>query len=358
LSPAAKAAFNSYVSKQLLNKDSKMPMDDLFRLRTGLDAEYRADYDFADPFGGIGEALTDFSVDDFLDNSEALQAAGFTATPLGKYESGQNTTFKVIHKQSGQVFFVKEENLSREWNGVRGLTSEVEANVILNALGLHGIPDVRASRENQDVFIMSEAGATLPISASPVNAEKMFNDGVVNPEAGNKFFGNNGTFVDMLSNPEDILSMAIMDMLGDSEDRHDANWMVAFDNATNKLRMFPIDHGLINIDTDDDSIASFLGRNWPSAGDVYQSAIPRLIDTAGEARTKEMFLNQVDKLITNLDNPLFQPKGEELAAIIEKWGSYDAFKDAMKERLTRIATPGTAEYDALAKSMKRNYWKR
>jgi hypothetical protein len=358
LSPAAKAALNSYVSKQLLDKDSKMPMDDLFRLRTGLDAEYRADYDFADPFGGIGEALTDFSVDDFLDNSEALQAAGFTATPLGKYESGQNTTFKVIHKQSGQVFFVKEENLSREWNGVRGLTSEVEANVVLNALGLHGIPDVRASRENLDVFIMSEAGATLPISASPVNAEKMFYDGVVNPEAGNRFFGNNGTFVDMLSNPEDILSMAIIDMLGDSEDRHDANWMVAFDNATNKLRIFPIDHGLINIDTDDDSIASFLGRNWPSAGDVYQSAIPRLIDTAGEARTKEMFLNQVDKLITNLDNPLFQPKGEELAAIIEKWGSYNAFKDAMKERLARIATPGTAENDALAKSMKRNYWKR
>jgi hypothetical protein len=357
LSPAAKAVLNSYVSKQLLNKDSKMPMDDLFRLRTGLDAEYRADYDFADPFGGIGEALTDFSVDDFLENSEVLQAAGFTATPLGKYETGQNTTFKVIHKQSGQVFFVKEENLSREWNGVRGLTSEVEANVVLNALGLHGIPDVRASRENPDVFIMSEAGATLPISASPVNAEKMFYDGVVNPEAGNRFFGNNGTFVDMLSNPEDILSMAIIDMLGDSEDRHDANWMVAFDNATNKLRIFPIDHGLINIDTDDDSIASFLGRNWPSAGDVYQSAIPRLIDTAGEARTKEMFLNQVDKLITNLDNPLFQPKGEELAAIIEKWGSYNAFKDAMKERLARIATPGTAENDALAKSMKRNYWR-
>jgi hypothetical protein len=55
---------------------------------------------------------------------------------------------------------------------------------------------------------------------------------------------------------------------------------------------------------------------------------------------------------------LFQPKGEELAAIIEKWGSYNAFKDAMKERLARIATPGTAENDALAKSMKRNYWKR
>ena len=204
---------------------------------------------------------------------------------------------------------------------------------------------------------MSQSGATLPLTSEPVNAEEMFYVGITEPVNGINMKAANGTFVDALSNPEDILSMAIIDMLGDSADRHDANWMVAFDSTTNRLRMFPIDHGLNQIETDSDAITPFLAQNWPSAGDVYQVAIPRLIDLAGEARTKEMFLNQVDKLITNLDNPLFQPKGQELAALIEKWGSYDAFKDAMKERLTRIVTPGTDENDALGKSMKRNYWR-
>jgi hypothetical protein len=69
-----------------------------------------------------------------------------------------------------------------------------------------------------------------------------------------------------------------------------------------------------------------------------------------------MFMNQVRKLITNLDNPLFQPKGEELAALIDKWGTYDAFKDEVKKRLTTIITPGSSENKALINSMKISYW--
>jgi hypothetical protein len=356
LSPSAKAALNSYVSNQLLNKDSKMPMDDLFRLRNALDAEYSADYGFADPFAGISESLVNFSLDDFFANSDALKEAGFEATPLGQYESGQNTTFKVIHKESGQVFFVKEESLSQEYNGERGVINEIEANTILNALGMHGLPAVRASRENQDVFIMSQAGATLPLANAAINADQMHYRGIVdtNGQASDYL---NGTYLDVMANPEDILSMAIIDMLGDSEDRHDGNWMVAFDSTSGKMRIFPIDHGLIRIDTEDSSVRSFLLSNWPSAGEVYQRVIPRLIDKAGEARTKEMFLNQVEKLIKNLDNPLYQPKGEELAALISKWGSYEAFKDAMKERLTPILTPGTRENDGINKATKRAYWR-
>lgn len=356
LSPAAKSALNSYVSKQLRDKNSKMPMDDLFRLRAALAAEYSADYDFADPFAGAGDALADFSIDDFANNSGALKEAGFTSAQLVGDERGQNRTFRVTHEPSGQVFFVKEETLARSWNGARGVINEIEANTILNALGMHGIPDVRASRVDEDVFIMSQAGSTLSLQAPVMNADQMQYRGITTPDGSVRRYPG-GTHVDALANPEDMLSMAIVDMLGDSEDRHNANWMVAFDNANGQLRMFPIDHGLLTIEEDDDSIASFLSRHWPSAGDVYQASIPRLLELAGEARTKEMFLNQVDKLVKNLDNPLYQPKGEELAALIEKWGSYDAFKNAMKERLTRIMTPGTAENDGLNKAMKRSYWR-
>jgi hypothetical protein len=85
--------------------------------------------------------------------------------------------------------------------------------------------------------------------------------------------------------------------------------------------------------------------------------MPRFIRSAGEKRAAEIFMNQVRKLITNLDNPLFQPKGEELAALIDKWGTYDAFKDELKKRLTTLVTSGSSENNALINSMKMSYWR-
>lgn len=356
LSPAAKSALSSFTSKEMLNKDSNMPMDDLFRLRTALAAEYRAENDFADPFAGIADALADFSLDDYEYDSEALNAAGFTAEPLSVADSGMNSTFKVTHKASGQVFFVKEEELSQRWNGVRGLTNEVEMNTLMNALEMYGIPSIRGSRENRDVIIMSQAGATLPLLAPPINASSMLRNGIEDA-SGNKVYGTSGKFVDVLKNPEDILNMAIIDMIGINQDRHDGNWMVAFDNTDGRMLMFPIDNSLAHTNKEIDAIDDFLGFGWQDAGEVYQDAIPRLLERAGEERAKQMFLNQVQKLVTNLDNPLFQPKGEELAAIIDKWGTYDAFKDAMKARLTKILTPGSDENKALDRAMKKSYWR-
>lgn len=356
LSPAAKSALSSFVSKEMLNKDSKMPMDDLFRLRTALAAEYRAENDFADSFAGVADGLADFSLDDFMTNSEALNAAGFKSESLSAADSGMNSTFKVTHKASGQVFFVKEEELSQRWNGVRGLTNEVEMNTLMNALEMYGIPSIRGSRENRDVIIMSQAGATLPLLAQPINASNMLRNGIEDTN-GSKVYGTSGKFVDVLKNPEDILNMAIVDMIGINQDRHDGNWMVAFDNTDGRMLMFPIDNSLAHTNKEIDAIDDFLGFGWQDAGEVYQDAIPRLLELAGEERTKQMFLNQVQKLVTNLDNPLFQPKGEELAAIIDKWGTYDAFKDAMKARLTKILTPGSDENKALDRAMKKSYWR-
>jgi hypothetical protein len=356
LSPAAKSALSIFTSKEMLNKDSKIPMDDLFRLRTALAAEYRAENDFANPFGGIADGLADFALDDYMTNSEALNAAGFKAESLSAADSGMNSTFKVTHKASGQVFYVKEEELSQRWNGVRGLTNEVEMNTLMNALEMYGIPSIRGSRENRDVIIMSQAGATLPLIAPPVNASAMLRYGLEDANF-NKVYGGEGEFVDVLKNPEDILNMAIIDMIGINQDRHDGNWMVAFDNTDGRLLMFPIDNSLANTSKTSDTIEDFLAFGWQDAGEVYQDAIPRLLELAGEERAKSIFLNQVQKLVTNLDNPLFQPKGEELAAIISKWGSYDAFKDAMKERLTKILTPGSDENKALDRAMKKSYWR-
>jgi hypothetical protein len=357
LSPAAKSALGKYVSKELLNKDSNIPLEDLFRLRTALASEYRAENDYANPFGAIGDSLADFKLEDFYRNSDALQAAGFSSTSLLGDDSGVNDTFRVTHKASGQVFFVKEEKLSRSWNSARGLTSEVEANTIMNALEMMGVPSVRGSREDKDIIIMSRAGATLPLADVAQNASTMFNYGITDASGSTYTSDNTGSFVDVLKNPEDVINMAIVDMLGAGQDRHDANWMAAFDSTDNRLFMFPIDNSLLTVDKNSSGVEDFFLGVWKDAGDVYTNAMPRFIRSAGEARAAEIFMNQVRKLITNLDNPLFQPKGEELAALIDKWGTYDAFKDALKTRLTTIVTQGSSENNALINSMKMSYWR-
>jgi hypothetical protein len=356
LSPAAKSALGKFVSKELLNKDSNMPIEDLFRLRTALSSEYRAENDYANPFGAIEDALAGFTVRDFY-NTDRLRAAGFISKTLTGDDSGVNSTFMVTHEPSGQVFFVKEEQLSRSYYGNRGLTSEVEANTIMNALEMMGVPSVRGSRVNDDVIIMSQAGATLPLAAPAENASTMMNYGITDAD-GDIFASDSGAnFVDLLHSPEDVFNMAIVDMLGSGYDRHDANWMAAFDKTDNRLFMFPIDNSLLTVNRNESGIEDFFISLWPDAGDVYKQAVSRIIRSAGEERAAEIFMNQVRKLITNLDNPLFQPKGEELAALVSKWGSYDAFKDALKTRLTTLVTPGSAENKALINSMKMSYWR-
>jgi hypothetical protein len=360
LSPAAKSALGKYVSKELLNKNSNVPLEDLFRLRTALTSEYRADYGFADPFAGVGDSLSSFSFEDFLRNSEKLESAGFNSTQLTSDNggSGANATFRVVHRPSGQVFFVKREKLSRQYRpDERGLVGEVEANTVMNALEMVGIPSVRGSLEDKDIIIMSRAGATLPLADVARNGVYLTTYGIADADGNMYVSDNQGSFIDDLRNPEDIVNMAIVDMLGAGQDRHDANWMAAFDSTDNRLLIFPIDNSLMAIDKSDSSIENFLTSMWEDAGEVYNEAMPRFIRSAGEKRAAEIFMNQVRKLITNLDNPLFQPKGEELAALIDKWGTYDAFKDELKKRLTTLVTSGSSENNALINSMKMSYWR-
>jgi hypothetical protein len=361
LSPAAKSVLNAFTSKEMLNKDSSMPIEDIFRLRTALMSEYRAENDYANPFGALERALSEVKMQTSrstttLDMS-ALRAAGFKAQALTGDDSGVNDTFRVVHEPSGQVFFIKKEQLSRSWNSARGLTSEVEANTIMNALEMLGIQSVRGSSKDSDVIVMSQAGASLPLAAPAENASKMMTRGIKDAN-GNVFVGgDSGKFLDVLKNPEDIINMAIVDMLGAGQDRHDSNWMAAFDSTDNRMVMFPIDNALLTVDKTESGIEDFFISTWPDTGEVYNQVMPRFIKNAGEDRAAEIFMNQVRKLVKNLDNPLFQPKGEELAALIDKWGSYDAFKDALKTRLTTIVTPGSAENNALINSMKMSYWR-
>jgi hypothetical protein len=91
LSPDAKSALSKYVSAEMVNKDSKVKIEDTFKLRNALSAEYRADYAYSDPFE-VGEALSQFTFDDFQNDSAKIENAGYTYRELSVDQSGMNTT--------------------------------------------------------------------------------------------------------------------------------------------------------------------------------------------------------------------------------------------------------------------------
>jgi len=360
LSPDAKTALSNYISLEMINKNSKVKIEDTFKLRNALTAEYRADHAYSDPFQ-VGEALTEFTADDFENDAAKIENAGYTYRELSVDESGMNSIWEVTHTVSGQVFYVKKEELSRNWNNVRGITGELEMSILMNAMGMNGTYAVRGSNQDEDLIIMSRAGANLPIAIEPVNASRMLKYGLPSPD-GERYYGDEPKeFIKQLKNPEDIIRMSILDMLGDNKDRHDGNWMVAYDTTDNKLVMFPVDNSLAAITTDDsiaeDQIYSFLAMEWrEDVGNVYQNNMPGLVGLAGKDRAYAIYANEVQKIIDNVDNELVKPKGGELAAIIDKWGTYDAFSTALKNRLKDLITSGTKLNRELKSALTPGYW--
>jgi hypothetical protein len=358
LSPAAKIALSNFTSKEMINKDSKVLVEDTFKLRNALTAEYRADNAYFDPFQ-VGDELKNFTFDDFESEDEKIASAGFSYRVLSGDESGDNVTFEVTHNASGQKFYVKNEKLSKEWHGTRGIAGEVEMSILMRAMGMNGVYEVRASNVEEDFIIMSSAGANLPLAMDPINARSMQEYGLPSPD-GERYYGDEN-FIKNLKNPEDIIRMSILDMLGNNKDRHDGNWMVAYDSTDNKLIMVPVDNStsLINKDNDDaeEEINEFLDVEWSQdVGDVYPEYMPQLVAAAGKDRTYSIYKNEVQKIIDNVGSELVMPKGLELDAIIEKWGTYDAFKDALSLRLKNLIKDGTRSNNVLRSALRLGYW--
>jgi hypothetical protein len=356
LSESDKVKLNDMVTKEIFSKDSKIPTEDIYKLRTALIKEYSADYSSTDPFSTVGEALTKFSVQQFEDASE-LEAAGFKVEVLSDAQgAGINQTYRVIHKDSGQVFYVKDDTTTRDRiNEQRDsknsdelnyptIVAELEASVLFNLSGLLGTYSTRASTTDENLIIMSSAGATLPTYESPINASDMFSLGLNTP-SGQKFYGIDGKkLVDTLKSPEDVFRVHIVDALMNNMDRHIGNWKAAVDLIDNKILIFPVDNTLTDLNVNDAlalaETKEFL--DYGRAGSaLYKDTIPAIIDRAGQERAYEVYKNEVQRMIDNINDPLVAPKENELAFLISKWGSYDAFKDSMKKRLSAMIEDGT-----------------
>lgn len=359
LSPSAKNALNDYISQQILDKDRSIPLDDIFRLREGLTNEYAADYGYSDPFNSA-EVLSQLKVQDFFDavngRGAKLKDAGFSARQLSGVESGVNATFEVTHIASGQVFYVKNDSFVSNFSDTDAGVTELEASILLKAAGMQGVHDVRVGRNDRNMVVMSRAGSVIPLVNEAVNASTGFRRGLKNASGEDVNISNPVTFVSSLDAPEDLVRMSILDILGNNQDRHDGNWMVAFDKVTNKIRIFPVDNTVGELKKDTNSIEEYFQGGTIQEADVYLEHIPVLLRRIGQDGMMNIYKNEIDKIVRNLNNPLYQPKGFEMDKIIEKWGTYDAFKDAMTARLKTLTTKGTDEYKALENAMDPEYW--
>ena len=359
LSPSAKNALNDYISQQILDKDRSMPLDDVFRLREGLTNEYVADYGYSDPFNSA-EVLSQLRVQDFFDavsdRGTKLKDAGFSARQLSGVESGVNATFEVTHTASGQVFYVKNDSFVSNFSDTDAGVTELEASILLKAAGMQGVHDVRVGRNDRNMVVMSRAGSVIPLVNEAVNASAAFRRGLKNANGEDVNISNPVRFVSSLDAPEDLIRMSILDMLGNNQDRHDGNWMVALDQVTNKLRIFPVDNTVGELKKDTNSIEEYFQGGTIQEADVYLEHIPVMLRRIGQEGMIKIYKNEIDKIVRNLNNPLYQPKGFEMDKIIEKWGTYDAFKDAMTARLKTLTTKGTDEYKALENAMDPEYW--
>lgn len=205
---------------------------------------------------------------------------------------------------------------------------------------------------------MSEAGSNVPLVSRAVNAGPGARNGI--PDASGtitRLQYDPQRFVELLDNPEDIIRMSIFDILSNNVDRHDGNYMIAFDKSTGKLRVFPVDNTLGEIKKDETRIEDFLIDSDSFAGsDAYQNYMPILINKIGTGDLLKIYRHQIKNITDNLSNPLYQPKGFEMDKIIEKWGTYDAFKDAVSSRLNNLISKNSQEYKALENALRLGYW--
>ena len=154
--------------------------------------------------------------------------------------------------------------------------------------------------------------------------------------------------------------MSIIDIIMNNTDRHDNNWMVAFDKTDDSMIISPIDHSLSRIpDNADDfmrQLESSLSDEIAYSGDVY-ALMEQLSERMGEERMQELYNNEVSRLVTNLSNPLFMPKGRELQLIISNFGSYENFLAVVTGGLQEMTKPGTRLNNLFKQLAKAGFWR-
>jgi hypothetical protein len=356
LSPAAKIALNRYTAGQLLKGEGRdVSLQDIFKLRVALDAEFKADNPFAASKDfGVGDQLLDVPIDDISRNN----VPGFTVKRLGMYESGINDTYVVTHNDSGQVFYVKKDSYAAQYQ-IDGAGAEVQADAMLRASGVVAGYEARVSNVDPEIIVMQRAGAGIPLLGEPMTATNAIGNKLsINLPDGTTIKVDAKNFMDLLHTPEDAVRVMLVDLIISNMDRHNGNLLLAVDGTdTGKIRILPIDHALSSFSPDTEGMEFTVQELFDNRGDnLYGMAMPVLTERLKQEEILDLFRNEARIMMEQLNNPANLPTGKELDLIVKNFGSLDAYRAKIKERIDSLLEPGSEGYKAFLSVLRTDYW--
>jgi hypothetical protein len=359
LSPAAKTALNTYVTKQLLTKEGRdLPMQDIFQLRKALHAEAKADNPLLSSTDfGVGKDLANATIEDVSRNN----VKGFDIKRLGMYESGYNETWLATHIASGQRFYVKKDDLATNYD-INGPLSEIAATNIARGMGFEGAYNTLAGTTDPNVLVMQEAGATLPLGSELKVASKVYDgsSGSLTALDGTKVTFNTDNFITKMHTPEDAVRVVLLDLLINNQDRHNGNILYALDGVDpSKIRVFPIDHSLSSFalkpgDRNQYLFDAILGETGD--GKIYDLTMPALTRAMKQDDLLALFRNEANTLRESLKDGNIQLSGKELDLVVAQWGSLDSYRAAINERLDAMLKPNGAVHSRFLNTLKPSFW--
>jgi hypothetical protein len=355
LSPGAKTALNRFAASQLLKgEDRTVGLEDLIKLRVALDAEFKADNPLATSNDfGVGSQLLDVSMDDVRRNN----VPGFTIRELGMYESGINSTFIVMHNDSGQVFYIKKDSYATQYQ-LNGPGAEVQADAMLRASGMAAGYETRVSSVDPEVLVMQRAGAGVPLLGEPMTAANALNTMSVSLPDGSTVRVNSQNFMDLLHTPEDAIRVMLVDLIISNTDRHNGNLLLAVDGTdAGKIRILPIDHALSAFSPGTERVQYTVNEIFDNGNDnLYGMAMPVLTKRLKQDELLALFRNEANAIVEGLNNPANLPTGRELDLIISNFGSLDAYRQKIQERIDSLLKPDGEGYQTFLSTLKPGYW--
>jgi hypothetical protein len=358
LSPAAKTALNRYTAGQLLKGEGRdATLQDIFKLRIALDAEFKADNPLAASKDfGVGSQLLDVSIEDVRGNN----VPGFTVKELGVFESGVNDTYMVTHNDSGQVFFVKKDSYATQFE-ISGPGAEVQADTMLRAAGVSAGYETRISNVDPEILVMQRAGAGIPLLSEPMTAQRALgNRMAINMPDGTTINVTSENFMDLLHTPEDAVRIMLVDLIISNMDRHNNNLLLAVDGTDKtRIRALPIDHALSTFSPDIEGMQFTVQELFDGDNSkIYGMAMPVLTKRLKQEEVLDIFRNEARVMMQQLDNPANLPTGKELDLIIKNFGSLDAYRAKVQERIDALLKPGGEAYDMFLRVLNPSYWSR
>jgi hypothetical protein len=356
LAPAAKTELARFISRELLKKteDRQVPLKDIFQLRKVLDAEYTADHPSVTPKDfGVGKDLLTAT----LTQIETNTIPGFTVRRLGHDESGYNTTYLITHNDSGQTFYLKEDQLAENYQ-INPIRTEVEAGILVAGLGLRGGYETRASETNESILVMQQAGSNLALQGNPSIGYHVFNDGaIISSDDTVLRFETRDEFVDHLASPEDAVRITLLDLLINNQDRHNGNILIAVDASdSRKLRLLPIDHSLSGLGRSTKFDFNFEDVLDPGSDNIYNRTMSVLTKRMKQDELLAVFRNEADRLRSELKNESLVPSGPELALIEKEWGNINNYREAVNARLDMLLAPNGGMLPDMMDILKPGYW--